>query len=105
MSFFVKAALSALQAFPAVNTYLEGDEIIYRNYFDIAVAISTDRGLIVPVIKNCDALSFADIEKKIADFAVRAKSGKLVIEELQGGGFTITNGGVFGSLLSTPVLN
>lgn len=105
MSFFVKAAVSALQAFPQVNAYLDSDDIVYRNYFDISVAIATERGLIVPVIKNCDALSFADIEKAIADFSLRAKNGQLSVDELQGGGFTITNGGTFGSLLSTPILN
>ncbi|MBS0655570.1 MAG: dihydrolipoyllysine-residue succinyltransferase, partial [Verrucomicrobia bacterium] len=105
MSFFIKAAVSALQAFPEVNSYLVGDEIVYRNYFDIAVAVSTDRGVIVPVLKHCDALSFAEIERQIDDFAERARSGRLTAPDLEGGGFTITNGGLFGSLLSTPVLN
>ncbi len=105
MSFFVKAACAALKSFPIVNAYLDGDEIVYRHTIDIGVAVSTERGLIVPVLRDCETLSFADIEKQIDDFALRAKSGKLAIEELQGGGFTITNGGVFGSLFSTPLLN
>ena len=105
MSFFVKASTDALQAFPVVNSYLEGEDIVLRNYFDIAVAVSTDKGLFVPVLRGCDALSYADIEKNIEDLAKRAKSGQLVVDELQGGGFTITNGGTFGSMLSTPILN
>ena len=105
MSFFVKACSSALQAFPEVNSYLDGDEQVFRNYEDISIAISTEKGLIVPVLRNCQDLSFAEIEKAIIDFASRAKTGNLTVDELKGGGFTITNGGVFGSLLSTPLLN
>lgn len=105
MSFFVKAAVSALQAHPQVNSMIFGNEIITKNYIDISVAIATERGLVVPVIKDCTALTFADIEKQIEDFAVRAKEERLKMQDLQGGGFTITNGGVFGSMLSTPILN
>ncbi|MCE5294009.1 MAG: dihydrolipoyllysine-residue succinyltransferase [Chlamydiales bacterium] len=105
MSFFVKASVSALQAFPEVNSYLDGDHQIFRGAIDIGVAVSSDRGLIVPVIKHADALSFAQIEQQIDDFASRAKSGTLTFDDLTGGGFTITNGGLFGSMLSTPILN
>jgi len=105
MSFFVKAAVSALKAFPEVNAYLDGEELVYRNYFDISIAVGTDKGLFVPVIRNCDTLSFADIEKSIEAYATKAREGKLVPADLQGGGFTITNGGTYGSLLSTPILN
>lgn len=105
MSFFVKAVVDALKAYPTVNSYLDSDELVMRSYYDIGVAVSTDRGLIVPVLQDCDTLSYADIEKKIEDVAARAKTGKISIEELSNGGFTITNGGTFGSLLSTPILN
>lgn len=104
-SFFIKAAVSALRAFPSLHTFLEGDELLQPQHFDISVAVGTDRGLLVPVIRNCDQLSFAQIEKTLEDLAVRAREGSIKIEELQGGSFTITNGGVYGSLLSTPILN
>jgi 2-oxoglutarate dehydrogenase E2 component (dihydrolipoamide succinyltransferase) len=105
MSFFVKACIQALKEFPAVNGEIEGDDIVYKNYYDIGVAVGTERGLVVPVLRDADALSMVEIERRIHDFGVRARDGKLKIEELQGGTFTITNGGVFGSLLSTPILN
>jgi 2-oxoglutarate dehydrogenase E2 component (dihydrolipoamide succinyltransferase) len=105
MSFFAKACVEALKKFPAVNASVEGNDIVYHEYFDIGVAVSTDRGLIVPVLRDADQLSFADIEKSIANFASRARAGTITIEELTGGTFTITNGGVFGSLLSTPIVN
>lgn len=105
MSFFCKAVVEALKRFPAVNASIDGTDIVYHGYYDVGVAVSTDRGLVVPVIKNTDALSMADIEKTIADCATRARNGKLTLEEMQGGTFTITNGGVFGSLLATPIIN
>ncbi len=105
MSFFVKASIAALKDFPAVNAEIDGPDLVYKNYFNIGVAVSTPTGLIVPVLRDADALSFADIEKSIADIGARAREGKLAIEELQGGTFTITNGGTFGSLMSTPILN
>jgi 2-oxoglutarate dehydrogenase E2 component (dihydrolipoamide succinyltransferase) len=105
MSFFVKAAVEALKRFPAVNASIDGGDVVYHGYFDIGVAVSTDRGLVVPVLRNADQMSMAEIEAKIAEFAVKARNGKLTMEEMQGGTFTITNGGVFGSLLSTPILN
>lgn len=105
MSFFVKAAVSALKEYPEVNAYLDGDDLVYREYFDIGIAVSTDRGVIVPVLRNCDELSFPEIELHIDSFAQQARQGKLSADDLQGGGFTITNGGVFGSLLSTPILS
>ena len=104
-SFFVKAAVHALQKFPIVNASVDGTDIIYNGYFDIGVAIGSERGLVVPIIRDADKLSFAEIEKRIADFAARAKDGKLGMEELSGGTFSITNGGVFGSMLSTPIIN
>ena len=104
-SFFVKAVVQALQKFPVVNASIDGTDIIYHGYFDIGVAIGSERGLVVPIIRDADKLSFADIEKQIADFAARAKDGKLTMEELTGGTFSITNGGVFGSMLSTPIIN
>jgi len=104
-SFFVKAAVHALKKFPVVNASVDGTDILYHNYFDIGVAIGSERGLVVPIIRDADKLSFADIERRIADFAARAKDGKLGMEELSGGTFSITNGGVFGSLLSTPIIN
>ena len=105
MSFFTRAVVEALKRFPAVNASIEGQDVIYHGYYDIGVAVSTERGLVVPVLRDADQLSMGDIETTIVDFANRAKSGKLAIEEMQGGTFTITNGGVFGSLLSTPILN
>lgn len=105
MSFFVKASISALRAFPEINAYLDGDDLVFRHYFNIGIAVSTDRGLVVPVLRDCDTLSFGEIEQAIDRFAERAKEKTLTVDELQGGGFTITNGGIFGSLLSTPILN
>jgi 2-oxoglutarate dehydrogenase E2 component (dihydrolipoamide succinyltransferase) len=105
MSFFAKACVEALKKFPAVNASVDGNDIVYHEFYDIGVAVSTDRGLIVPILRDADLLSFADIEKSIANFASRARAGTITIEELTGGTFTITNGGVFGSLLSTPIVN
>ena len=105
MSFFVKAVIDALKQFPQLNAEVRSNDIVYHNYFDIGVAIATDRGLVVPVLRNAERLSFADVEKTIGDFAKRAKEGKLKPDELSGGTFTITNGGSFGSLLSTPIIN
>lgn len=105
MSFFVKAATEALKRFPDVNASIDGTDIVYHGYQDIGVAVSTDRGLMVPVLRNCDAQSLADIEANIADLGRRGREGKIGIDDLQGGTFTITNGGVFGSLMSTPILN
>ena len=105
MSFFVRASVEALKRFPAVNASIDGDDIIYHGYYDIGVAVSTDRGLVVPVVRDADALSLAQIEDQINGYGERARSGKLAIEEISGGTFTISNGGVFGSLLSTPILN
>jgi 2-oxoglutarate dehydrogenase E2 component (dihydrolipoamide succinyltransferase) len=104
-SFFVKAAIMALQKFPIVNASVDGTDVIYHGYFDIGMAIGSERGLVVPILRDADQLSLADIEKRIADFAARAKEGKLTMEELTGGTFSITNGGVFGSMLSTPIIN
>ena len=105
MSFFVKACVVALKNFPAVNAEIDGDEIIYKNYYNISFAVGTDKGLVVPVLRNADELSFADIEKNIKEISEKARDGKLAIEDLQGGTFTISNGGVYGSMLSTPILN
>jgi 2-oxoglutarate dehydrogenase E2 component (dihydrolipoamide succinyltransferase) len=105
MSFFVKAAIEALKAFPTVNARIEGHEIVYQNFHDIGVAVSTDRGLMVPVLRDADRLSFAAIEQSIAGFADQARQGTISVDDLRGGTFTITNGGIFGSLLSTPILN
>jgi 2-oxoglutarate dehydrogenase E2 component (dihydrolipoamide succinyltransferase) len=105
MSFFVKACVVALKTFPSVNAEIEGDEIIYKNYYNISFAVGTDKGLTVPVLRDADELSFADIEKNIKTISEKARDGKLVIEDLQGGTFTISNGGVYGSMLSTPILN
>lgn len=105
MSIFVKAALQALKEFPAVNSEIDGTDIIYKNYYDIGVAVSTPQGLVVPVLRDADQQSFADIERNIGDYATRARDGKLSMAEMTGGTFTITNGGVFGSLMSTPILN
>ena len=105
MSFFVKACIVALKSFPAVNAEISGDEIVYKNYYNISFAVGTEKGLVVPVLKNADELSFADIEKNIKSISEKARDGKLNIEDLQGGTFTISNGGVYGSMLSTPILN
>ena len=105
MGFFVKAAALAVRDVPSVNAYIEGDEIVYHDYLDVSVAVSAPNGLVVPVIRNADRMSFAEIEKTIADFGKRAKDGTLKMEEMKGGTFTISNGGVFGSLLSTPIIN
>ena len=105
MSFFVKACIVALKYFPAVNAAISGDEIVYKNYYNISFAVGTEKGLVVPVLKNADELSFADIEKNIKTISEKARDGKLNIEDLQGGTFTISNGGVYGSMLSTPILN
>lgn len=105
MSFFVKAAVHALKKYPAVNGSIDGGDIVYHNYFDIGIAVSSPRGLVVPILRNADKLSFAEIELKIAEFATKAKDGKLSIAELSGGTFSITNGGTFGSMMSTPIIN
>jgi 2-oxoglutarate dehydrogenase E2 component (dihydrolipoamide succinyltransferase) len=105
MSFFVKASIEALKKFPAINASIDGNDIIYHGYYDLGIAVSTPRGLIVPVLRDADQLDFAGIEKSIADFGEKARTGTLSYEDLQGGTFTITNGGVFGSMLSTPILN
>ncbi|MEK9993301.1 MAG: 2-oxoglutarate dehydrogenase complex dihydrolipoyllysine-residue succinyltransferase [Hydrogenophilales bacterium] len=105
MSFFVKAALMALQKFPIINSSIDGDDIIYHSFYDIGIAVGSPRGLVVPVLRNVDSLSFANIEKQISDFGKKANEGKLSIEELTGGTFSISNGGVFGSMLSTPIIN
>jgi len=105
MSFFVKACMAALQKYPAINARLEGDEIVYQNFYDIGIAVGTDKGLFVPVVRNVDELSYADIEKQLKTFAEKARNGTISIDEMQGGTFTITNGGVYGSMLSTPILN
>jgi 2-oxoglutarate dehydrogenase E2 component (dihydrolipoamide succinyltransferase) len=104
-SFFVKAAVHALRKFPIVNASVDGTDVIYHGYFDIGVAIGSERGLVVPILRDADKMSFADIERRIADYAARAKDGKIGMEELSGGTFSITNGGVFGSMLSTPIIN
>jgi len=105
MSFFVKACVEALRRFPVVNASVDGNDIVYHEYYDVGVAVSTDRGLVVPVLRDADALSFGEIEKSIVTYATKAREGSLSLEEITGGTFTITNGGVFGSLLSTPILN
>ena len=105
MSFFVKACVIGLKNYPAINAEIQGDEIVYKNYYNISIAVGTDRGLVVPVIRETDEMSFADIEKNISDLGQKAKNGKITIEDLQGGTFTITNGGIYGSMLSTPILN
>ena len=105
MSFFVKAVIDALKIYPAVNSEIDGDDVVYKHFYDIGVAVSTEQGLVVPVLRDADAASLAGIEKTIADLGKRAREGKLAMEELTGGTFTITNGGIFGSLLSTPILN
>lgn len=105
MSFFTKAVAEALKRFPAVNASIDGNDIVYHGYYDVGIAVSTDRGLVVPVVRDADSLSMAEVEASIQDFASRAREGKLGLEEMQGGTFTITNGGVFGSLLATPIIN
>ncbi|MEN9543823.1 MAG: hypothetical protein RLZZ598_656, partial [Pseudomonadota bacterium] len=105
MSFFVKAAVAALKKFPVINARVDGNDIVYHGYFDIGIAVGSPRGLVVPILRNCDQLNFAEIEKKIAEFGQKAKDGKLGIEELTGGTFSISNGGTFGSMLSTPIIN
>ena len=104
-SFFVKAAVAALKKFPIVNASVDGNDIVYHEYYDIGIAVSSARGLVVPIIRNADSLPQAEIERQVADFGRRAQDGKLTIEELTGGTFSITNGGVFGSMLSTPIIN
>jgi 2-oxoglutarate dehydrogenase E2 component (dihydrolipoamide succinyltransferase) len=105
MSFFVKAAVEALKRFPTVNASIEGNDIVYHEYYDIGVAVSTEKGLMVPVLRDADLQSYADVEKNIGTFATRAREGKITLEELTGGTFSITNGGTFGSLQSTPIVN
>ena len=105
MSFYIKAVVEALKRYPEINASIDGDDIIYHNYFDISIAVSTPRGLVTPVLRNCDKLSMADIEKEIKALAEKGRDGKLTVEDLTGGNFTITNGGVFGSLMSTPIIN
>jgi len=105
MSFFVKAAVHALKKYPVLNASVDGNDIVYHGYFDIGIAVGSPRGLVVPILRNADQMSFADIEKKIADYSAKARDGKLSIEEMTGGTFSISNGGVFGSMLSTPIIN
>jgi len=105
MSFFIKASIVALKEIPAANAEIDGDDILYKNFYDIGVAVGAEQGLVVPVVRSADAMSFADLEKKVAELGRRARDGKLSLEDLSGGTFTITNGGVFGSLMSTPILN
>ena len=105
MSFFVKACVIGLKNYPAINAEIQGDEIVYKNYYNISIAVGTDRGLVVPVLRETDEMSFADIEKNIGNLGQKAREGKITIEDLQGGTFTITNGGIYGSMLSTPILN
>jgi 2-oxoglutarate dehydrogenase E2 component (dihydrolipoamide succinyltransferase) len=105
MSFFVKAVVQALQEIPAVNAEIDGEDIVYKNYYNIGIAVGTDKGLVVPVLRDADQMSFAAIEKTIADLGRRARDGQLQIADMQGGTFTITNGGIYGSLMSTPILN
>ena len=105
MSFFVKAVVHALKEVPAINAQIEGDEIIQNHYYDIGVAVGTKKGLLVPVVRDCDRLTFAEIEDAIIQYAKKAREGKITVEDLQGGVFTISNGGIFGSMLSTPILN
>jgi 2-oxoglutarate dehydrogenase E2 component (dihydrolipoamide succinyltransferase) len=105
MSFFVKAAVEALKTVPQINAEVRGHDIVYRNYYDIGIAVGGGRGLVVPIVRNAERLSFAEIEKTIADYAKRAQENKLKVDELQGGTFTISNGGIYGSMLSTPIVN
>ena len=105
MSFFVKAAVAALKRYPIINASVDGNDIVYHGYFDIGIAVGSPRGLVVPILRNADQMSFADIEKKIAEFGKKAAEGKLSLDDLTGGTFSISNGGVFGSMLSTPIIN
>jgi len=105
MSFFVKAAVHALKQYPVLNASIDGNDVVYHGYFDIGIAVGSPRGLVVPILRNADQLSFADIEKKIAEFSAKAKEGKLGLDDMTGGTFSISNGGVFGSMLSTPIIN
>ena len=105
MSFFVKAAVAALKKYPVVNASVDGKDIVYHGYFDIGIAIGSPRGLVVPILRDADQMSIADIERAIADYAAKAKDGKIAIEDLTGGTFSITNGGTFGSMMSTPIIN
>jgi 2-oxoglutarate dehydrogenase E2 component (dihydrolipoamide succinyltransferase) len=105
MGFFVRACVQALKEIPAVNAEIDGTDLVFKNYYHIGIAVGTEKGLVVPVVRDADHMSLAEIEKKIADFGRRARDGQLKIEEMQGGTFTITNGGVYGSLMSTPILN
>jgi 2-oxoglutarate dehydrogenase E2 component (dihydrolipoamide succinyltransferase) len=105
MGFFVRACVQALKEIPAVNAEIDGADLIYKNYYHIGIAVGTEKGLVVPVVRDCDAKSLGDIEKEIAGYGRRARDGQLKIEEMQGGTFTITNGGIYGSLMSTPILN
>jgi 2-oxoglutarate dehydrogenase E2 component (dihydrolipoamide succinyltransferase) len=105
MSFFVKAAIEALKGFPAVNAFIDGDDVVFHHFYDIGVAVSGSRGLVVPVVRDADQKSFAELEKAIAEFGAKARADKLALADLQGGTFTISNGGIFGSMLSTPILN
>ena len=105
MGFFVKACVQALKELPAVNAEIDGQDIVYKNYYHVGIAVGTEKGLVVPVVRDADRMSIAEVEKKIAEFGKRARDGQLTIEEMQGGTFTITNGGIYGSLMSTPILN
>jgi 2-oxoglutarate dehydrogenase E2 component (dihydrolipoamide succinyltransferase) len=105
MSFFVKAAVAALKKYPVLNASVDGNDIVYHGYFDIGIAVGSPRGLVVPILRNADQMTFADIEKKIAEYGAKARDGKISIEELTGGTFSISNGGIFGSMLSTPIIN
>ncbi|MCM3677550.1 2-oxo acid dehydrogenase subunit E2, partial [Peribacillus simplex] len=105
MSFFVKAAVHALKKYPIINASVDGNDIVYHGYFDIGIAVGSPRGLVVPILRNADQMSLADIEKKIAEFGQKAKDGKLTLDDLTGGTFSISNGGTFGSMLSTPIIN
>jgi 2-oxoglutarate dehydrogenase E2 component (dihydrolipoamide succinyltransferase) len=105
MSFYVKAVTEALKRFPEVNASIDGDEIVYHNYFDVSIAVSTPRGLVTPVLRDTDTMSLAEIEKNVRELALKGRDGKLSVEDMTGGNFTVTNGGVFGSLMSTPILN
>jgi 2-oxoglutarate dehydrogenase E2 component (dihydrolipoamide succinyltransferase) len=105
MSIFVKAAIVALKELPGVNAEIDGEDVVYKNHYDIGVAVGTEQGLVVPVVRDADRMSFADVEKTIAEYGRKARDGKLTMEELSGGTFTISNGGIYGSLMSTPILN
>ena len=105
MSFYVKAVTEALKRFPEINASIDGDDIVYHNFFDVSIAVSTPRGLVTPVLRDTDQMSMADIEKKIRELAIKGRDGKLTVDEMTGGNFTVTNGGVFGSLISTPIIN